>query len=182
MIFQETELKGVFLIKVEKKQDERGFFARSWCASEFEERNLDSRFVQCNISHNAKKGTIRGLHYQSDPFGESKLVRCTKGKLFDVVVDVRPKSPTFCKWISIVLSSSEYNMIYIPRGYAHGFQTLEDDTDVFYQMSEFFHPECSRGYSWDDPAFGIQWSLPCSTISERDKSYKKIIVEGEIDI
>ncbi|NLB78022.1 MAG: dTDP-4-dehydrorhamnose 3,5-epimerase [Clostridiaceae bacterium] len=182
MIFQETELQGVFLINIEKKQDERGFFARSWCASEFTERNLDSKLVQSNISHNSKKGTIRGLHYQSSPFEESKLVSCTKGELFDVVVDIRPDSPTFCKWISVVLSSSEYNMIYIPGGYAHGFQTLEDNTDVFYQMSEFFFPECSRGYRWNDPAFGIKWPLPCSIISDRDKSYNKIIVEGEIDI
>jgi dTDP-4-dehydrorhamnose 3,5-epimerase len=176
MKFTETELSGVYIIELEKIEDERGFFARAWCAREFSANELVSDFVQCNISCNTKKGTLRGLHYQCRPYEEVKTVRCTKGAIFDVVVDIRPNSPTFCKWISVTLSDDNYKMLYIPGGFAHGFQTLCNDTDVFYQMSEYYYPEYSRGVRWNDPAFGIKWPLPCSCISQKDKSYNDFII------
>lgn len=171
MIFQETGLKGVYIIELEKKHDERGFFARSWCGEEFGAKGLVSRFVQCNISYNKIKGIIRGMHYQCRPYEETKLVRCTRGSIFDVVIDLRPDSPTFCKWLAVQLSGRNYRMLYIPGGFAHGFQTLEDDTEVFYQMSEFYHPGYARGIRWDDPFFKITWPEKAESISEKDRSY-----------
>lgn len=177
MIFRETELPGVFVIELEKKEDERGFFARAWCSREFSAHGLASVFVQCNISFNAKKGTIRGLHYQCRPYEEIKVVRCTRGAIFDVVIDIRPDSPNFCKWISVTLTGDNHKMLYVPGGFAHGFQTLHDNTEVFYQMSEYYYPEYSGGFRWDDPAFGIKWPLPCSCISQKDRSYKNLVIE-----
>jgi dTDP-4-dehydrorhamnose 3,5-epimerase len=172
MIFTETNLKGAFIIEPERIEDERGFFARTWYQSEFESRGLDARLVQCNISYNAKKGTLRGMHYQAAPYEETKLVRCTMGALYDVIIDLRPASPTFKQWIAVELTVDNRRMLYIPGGFAHGFQTLEDSTEVFYQMSQIYHPESARGVRWDDPAFGIGWpSADQRVISTRDQQY-----------
>lgn len=150
--------------------DERGFFARTWCAEEFKEAGLDARLVQCSISFNARKGTLRGMHYQAVPIAETKLVRCTMGAIYDVVLDLRTESPTFRKWIGMTLSAENREMVYIPEGCAHGFLTLEDHSEVFYQMSEFYYPEAARGVRWDDPAFGIEWPGDVTVISERDRT------------
>lgn len=172
MIFSKTKLNGVFVVEPEKIEDIRGFFARSFCQKEFESKGLNPRIAQCNISYNKKKGTIRGMHYQVEPAVEEKLVRCTKGAIYDVIIDIRPDSPTFCQWISIDLNEHDYQMVYIPGGFAHGFQTLEDNCEVFYQMSEFYEPKYSMGIRWDDSAFQINWPIENPIISDKDKSYK----------
>jgi dTDP-4-dehydrorhamnose 3,5-epimerase len=171
VIFRETTLKGAFLIEPEKLADPRGFFARSWCQKEFERQGLNPRLVQCNISFNEKRGTLRGMHYQVKPFEEAKLVRCTQGAIFDVIVDLRAGSPTRGKSWAEVLDSENRKMLYIPEGLAHGFLTLADQTEVFYQMSEFYAPECARGFRWNDPTFAIAWPAPVEVISDRDRSY-----------
>jgi dTDP-4-dehydrorhamnose 3,5-epimerase len=174
MIFTETKLKGAYLIDLDKHEDERGFFARSWCQDEFEKHGLNPRLVQCNISYNEKLGTLRGLHYQASPYQEAKLVRCTMGALYDVIVDLRSDSPTFKTWFSVELTAQNRRALYVPEGFAHGFQTLVNDTEVFYQMSEFFHSECARGVRWDDPAFGIVWPISNPIISKRDTEFVPI--------
>jgi len=171
MTFQETKLRGVFEIGFEPCYDDRGFFARSWCQKEFECHGLNPSVVQCNVSFNTHKGTLRGMHYQDAPYGEAKLVRCTRGSIYDVVIDLRPQSPTFKNWIAVVLSDEQRNMVYVPEGCAHGFLTLGDNTEVFYQMSEFYHPELSRGVRYDDPAFQIVWPEKIDVISERDRTH-----------
>ena len=171
MTFHETNLPGVFEVHIEPRYDERGFFARSWCQKEFEEHGLDPRLVQCSVSFNSRKGTLRGLHYQAAPHPEAKVVRCTQGEIYDVVLDLRPQSPTFRDWIGMVLSAKNRVMLYIPEGCAHGFLTLEDQTEIFYQMSEFYHAESARGVRWDDPAFQIAWPGEVKVISERDRTY-----------
>jgi len=171
MVFTETKLKGLFIIEPELVKDERGFFARTWCGREFEAHGLNIRLVQCNISFNHKKGTLRGMHYQVEPHAEAKLVRCTRGAIYDVALDLRPDSPTFRQWLSVELTAENRLQLYIPEGLAHGFQTLEDNTEVFYQMSEFHHPESARGVRWNDPAFGIFWALPVTIVSEKDMAY-----------
>jgi dTDP-4-dehydrorhamnose 3,5-epimerase len=171
MKFLETEIAGVFKILPELVHDERGFFARSWCQEEFASHGLNSRLVQCNISGNLKKGTLRGMHYQASPYAEAKLVRCTRGSIFDVAVDLRVDSLTYKRWASAVLSAENHSMLYIPEGCAHGFLTLEDTCEVFYQMSEFYHSEAARGVRWNDSAFGIEWPLRPAVISARDASY-----------
>lgn len=171
MKFNETKLSGVFEILLEPKPDERGYFARTWCREEFESHGLSPDVAQCNTSFNLKRGTLRGMHYQQAPNAEIKLIRCIRGSIFDVVLDLRAKSPSFKKWISVVLSASSQNMIYIPEGCAHGFLTLEDNTEVFYQMSEFHSPESARGVRWDDPEFKIQWPEKAVVISERDRNF-----------
>ena len=171
MIFLQTELMGACIVELEKLEDERGYFARSWCQREFEAQGLDTRLVQCNISMNRKSGTLRGMHFQVPPFAEAKLVRCTRGALFDVIIDLRPDSPSFLKWIGVELTVDNGKMMYIPKGFAHGFLTLEDDTEIFYQMSEFYAPECARGVRWDDPLFGIRWPRNVTVISDRDATY-----------
>ena len=171
MTFQETKVSGVFEIHLEPAHDSRGFFARAWCQTEFEDHGLDPKVVQCNVSFNASKGTLRGMHYQAAPNAEAKLVRCTSGSVYDVVIDLRPTSPTFKKWVAAVLTSEQHNMIYVPEGCAHGFLTLEDKTEVFYQMSEFYSPQSARGVRWDDPAFQIIWPANVEVISERDQNY-----------
>ena len=171
MIFHETKLKGVYIIEPEWLEDERGFFARTFCQEEFAAHGLNPRVVQCNISFNKKKGTLRGMHYQIAPHEEVKLVRCTRGAIYDVIIDLRPDLPTFKRWVAVELTADNRRMLYIPEGFAHGFQTLEDDTEVFYQMSESYHPECARGVRWDDSAFGIEWPLLDLTISAKDRSY-----------
>ena len=171
MIFTETTLKGAFIIELEKHEDERGFFARSFCEKKSEEHGLNPRIAQCNISYNKKKGTLRGMHYQIAPYEEVKLVSCIRGAIHDVIIDLRPDSPTYCQWFAAELGAENYKVLYVPEGFAHGFQTLEDNTVVFYQMSEFYHPECARGVRWDDPAFGIRWSLSNRVMSKKDLSY-----------
>jgi dTDP-4-dehydrorhamnose 3,5-epimerase len=233
MLFTETKLKGAFIIDLQKLEDERGFFARSWCQREFEAHGLNPQLVQCNISFSLKKGTLRGMHYQAKPFEEAKLVRCVRGSIYDVIIDIRPDSPTYCQWIAVELSSPRfhlpspisllptqglgsaadcspltahssevtahslqltahtsevtagrspltayYKMVYVPEGFAHGFLTLEDNTEVFYQMSEFFAPEYARGFRWNDPAFGIRWPLEPQVISERDRTYPDFAFKG----
>jgi dTDP-4-dehydrorhamnose 3,5-epimerase len=174
MIFRETRLKGVVEIELEMQADERGYFARSYCSREFEAHGLNSRVVQCNISHNRQRGTVRGMHYQQPPHQEAKLIRCVKGALYDVALDLRADSPTFREWVGVELRAADRQpsrMLYVPEGCAHGFQTLEDDTEILYQMSEFYAPESARGYRWDDPAFSLTWPEPVRVISERDRTY-----------
>jgi dTDP-4-dehydrorhamnose 3,5-epimerase len=171
MIFHETKLRGVFELHLEPMCDERGFFARSWCLHEFKQRGLNPVIAQCSISFNEKKGTLRGLHYQAKPYPETKLIRCTQGAIYDVVVDLRPESSTFKEWVGIVLTAANRNMIYVPAGFGHGFLTLEDRTEVFYQISEFYHPELSRGVRWNDSAFKINWPAQPDVISDRDRTY-----------
>lgn len=171
MIFSEAPLKNAFLIEPEKNRDERGFFARSYCAREFEAHGLTTRFVQCNISFNAARGTLRGMHFQRPPYAEAKLVRCTRGAIFDVIIDLREGSPTFRKHFGVCLDEDNRLMLYVPAGFAHGFITLKDETEVFYQMSEFYVPQSAGGLRWDDPFFQISWPLAPTRISERDCSY-----------
>lgn len=171
MIFQKTKLQGAFEIHLELKPDERGFFARCWCQKEFENNKLNPRLVQCNVSFSSRKGTLRGMHYQVPPYAEAKIVRCTRGAIYDVILDLRPQSPTFKSWVALVLTAERRNMAYVPEGCAHGFLTLEDETEVFYQMTEFYNTESARGLRWDDPAFQISWPRRVEVISERDRSY-----------
>ena len=171
MIFTETKLMGAYIIDIEKLEDERGFFARSWCKQEFEAYGLNPQLVQCDISFNMRKGTLRGMHYQVKPFEEAKLIRCTRGSIHDVIIDIRPDSSTFRKYVGMSLTPGNMKMLYVPEGFAHGFLTLEDNTEVFYQMSEFYAPEYARGLRWNDPAFGIEWPSDVRVISERDRSY-----------
>lgn len=172
MDYHETKLPGVVEIRIEPKADERGFFARTWCQKEFETQGLNPRLVQCSLSFNLRKGTLRGIHYQVAPFAEAKLVRCTRGSVYDVIVDLRAQSPTFKNWVAVVLTSESRNMVYVPEGCAHGFLTLEDETEVFYQMSQFYDAESARGVRWDDPAFRIAWPEKVAVISERDRTYQ----------
>lgn len=172
MRFTETKLKGSYIIEPELIQDERGFFARSWCQKEFTEQGLNPNLVQCNTSFNLKKGTLRGMHYQVKPHLEAKLVRCTMGAIYDVIIDIRPESPTFKQWLAVELTAENRKMLYIPEGFAHGFQTLVDNTEVFYQMSEFYHPESARGIRWDDCKFQIIWpEVDRRIISGKDLNY-----------
>jgi dTDP-4-dehydrorhamnose 3,5-epimerase len=172
MIFSETTLLGAYIIDIEKMNDERGFFARVWDKNEFLKKGLDSKFVQSSISKNKIRGTFRGMHYQTKPYEESKLIRCSKGKIFDIIIDLRTNSKTFKKWISIELSEDNYKMVYIPNGFAHGFQTLEDNTEVIYQISEDYKPELSKGILWNDSEFNIKLPLNISMISQRDLSHR----------
>ena len=171
MIFIETRLQGAFIVHPEKLEDDRGFFARTWCQLEFAKHGLNARVAQCSFSFNQRRGTLRGMHYQVVPFEEAKLVQCTQGAIYDVILDLRPDSPTFTQWVAVELTSQNRQMIYVPEGCAHGFQTLEDNTEVFYQISEFYAPEYARGVRWNDPAFAIEWPEDQRTLSDRDKNY-----------
>ena len=171
MIFVETKLKGAFIIQPKKLEDERGFFARTWCKRELEAHGLNPNLVQCNISFNKKRGTLRGMHHQVPPHEEAKLVRCTMGAIYDVIIDLRTNSQTFKEWLSLELTAKNRKMIYIPEGVSHGFMTLDDNTEVFYQMSEFYAHECGRGVRWNDSAFDIVWPGDVTVISERDNQY-----------
>jgi dTDP-4-dehydrorhamnose 3,5-epimerase len=173
MLFTETKLEGVFIIEPERIEDERGFFARTWCQQEFEAHGLSPRLVQCSISFNARKGTLRGMHYQAAPHAEAKLIRCTLGAIYDVALDLRSESATFKQWVAAELTAENRRMLYIPEGLAHGFQTLTDGAEVFYQMSEFYHPQSARGVLWNDPAFRMEWPLPLAVISQRDLTHPK---------
>ena len=171
MEFLKTKLPGVFEIRIEAKPDERGFFARTWCQKEFESQGLTGKFVQASLSFSKRKGTLRGLHYQVAPYEETKLIRCTQGAIYDVVVDLRPESPAFKDWVGVEVTAAKRNMIYVPEGCAHGFLTLEDGSEVTYQMSQFQHAESARGVRWNDPAFQIKWPVVIEVISERDYTY-----------
>jgi dTDP-4-dehydrorhamnose 3,5-epimerase len=171
MIFTETKLQGVTIVDIQRLQDERGFFARSWCRNEFKQAGLVDTLVQTNISFNAKKGIIRGMHFQLPPFEEVKLVQCTRGAIFDVIVDLRPQSKTHKQWISVELTEENHRMIYIPPGCGHGYQTLTDTSDILYQVSQFYSQEHARGARYNDPAFQIQWPLPLTLISKNDSTW-----------
>jgi dTDP-4-dehydrorhamnose 3,5-epimerase len=172
LIFKEIGFDGAYLIHLEKKDDERGFFARSFCEREFATHNLKLPNKQSSISYNKKRGTLRGMHYQVAPHEEAKVVTCVRGAIYDAIIDLRLGSPTYCKWFAIELNDRNYASLYIPGGFAHGFQTLADDTVVLYHMSEFYHPESAQGVRWNDPAFGIKWPLKKPILSAKDNSYK----------
>jgi dTDP-4-dehydrorhamnose 3,5-epimerase len=171
MIFTQAVLSGVWKIGLQPHVDERGFFARIFCGDEFAAHGLPSIFEQSSLSRNTHQGTIRGMHFQSSPHGEEKFVRCVRGAIFDVVIDIREGSPTRGAWIGETLNASDGNGLYIPAGFAHGFQTLADDTDVLYQITPAFRPGAAKGVRWDDPAFGIDWPIPNPIVSERDRNY-----------
>jgi dTDP-4-dehydrorhamnose 3,5-epimerase len=175
MLFTPTPLAGAFVVDIERHEDSRGFFARSFCEQEFAAHGLRHRPLQSNISFNALPGTVRGMHYQRAPHEEAKLVRCTTGRVFDVIIDIRENSPTRHQWFGVELDSDSRRALYIPEGFAHGFQTLEHATEVFYEMFNTFHPDCAEGLRWDDPVLGIAWPLRPTTISERDRAYPLII-------
>lgn len=168
MIFTKLKLNNAYLIELEKHEDERGFFARSWCQKEFKKNGLVDDIVQANISFNIKKGTMRGLHYQITPHAETKLVRCTRGAIYDVIIDLDSSSNTYRQWMGIELTQENYKLLYVPRGFAHGFQTLENDTEITYLTSEFYAPQAERGIRYNDPFFDIKWPLPLTEISEKD--------------
>lgn len=169
MIFTETKLKGAFIIEIEKLEDERGFFGRSWCVNEMKDHGINVNILQANVSFNKYKGTLRGMHYQIAPYGESKLVRCSRGSIFDVIIDLRPDSPTYKQWIGVELSRDNYKMLFVPVDFAHGFITLEEDTEVTYMMSEIFVPGAGATIRWNDPAFNIKWPFEPLIMSEKDK-------------
>lgn len=175
MIFNHTLIKGAILIDLEKIEDSRGFFARAWCKEEFKKNNLNSALEQCNFAFNHKKGTLRGMHYQAKPFDEAKLVRCIKGSIFDVVIDIRPNSETYKKYQAFNLTETNHKALYIPEGCAHGYQTLEDNSEVFYQMSRSYVPEYAKGFRWNDPTFNINWPIKTPIILERDSNYPDFI-------
>jgi len=172
MIFTETPLKGAFVIDLERRQDERGFFARAWCQNEFGEHGLNTRISQANLSYNYETGTLRGLHFQLPPYAEVKLIRCTRGAIWDVIVDLRKDSPTYKQWFGVELNADNRSMLYVPEDFAHGYLTLAPETETFYQVSEFYTPGSEAGIRWDDPALGIEWpDVPIRAISEKDAAH-----------
>jgi dTDP-4-dehydrorhamnose 3,5-epimerase len=173
--FESLPIQGAYTISLEPHSDDRGFFARTWCKHEFEQLGLCADIAQCGISVNVRKGTLRGMHLQAPPHEETKVVRCVKGAIFDVVLDLRRDSPTFLAWHGVELSASNRLAVYIPAGCAHGFQTLDDDCEVGYQISEFYHPECSRSVRWNDSAFAIRWPLPVTVISDADRGHPDFV-------
>ena len=177
MIFRETELPGAYIVELQSFQDDRGQFARSWCREEFAAQGLATDFVQGNVSVNPHKGTLRGMHYQEGEHGEVKLVRCARGAVYDVIIDLRPHSPTYRKWIGVELSAKAMNMLYVPVDFAHGFQTLVDDAEVNYLVSSPYAPKAARGVRYDDPAFSIEWPLAVTRISQQDKSWPLLAMD-----
>jgi dTDP-4-dehydrorhamnose 3,5-epimerase len=171
MIFTETELQGAFVVDLEERADDRGFFARTWDENEFRDHGLNPRLVQCNLSFNHAAGTLRGMHFQNAPHAEAKLVRCTRGAVYDAIVDIRPGSPTFTRWIGVELTEENRRALYVPEGFAHGYQTLVDGAEVFYQVTEFYAPQAEGGYRYDDPAFGVEWPREVTVISPKDASW-----------
>jgi dTDP-4-dehydrorhamnose 3,5-epimerase len=170
MKFTETSLKGAYIIEIEKLEDARGFFGRSWCAREMQEHGLNANISQANVSFNKKKGTLRGMHYQVPPHQEAKLVRCSNGSIYDVIIDLRKDSPTLHQWIGVELSRKNYKMLYVPEDFAHGFITLEDDTEIAYLMSEFYTPGAGATIRWNDPLFGIEWPIKPVVLSDKDRN------------
>jgi len=175
--FSATPLAGAWLVALEPHADLRGFFARTWCAREFEAHGLDTRVAQCSLSHNRRRGTLRGMHWQAAPYEETKVVRCVRGALHDVIIDLRPASPTYTHHFAVELSAENRLALYVPAGFAHGFQTLADDTEVLYQISQFYLPEAGRGARWNDPAFRIAWPIADPILSERDRTYPDFVPE-----
>jgi len=171
MTFTETELKGAFLVGVRKIDDERGFFARGWCQKEVEAAGLNPNLAQINFASSLRKGTLRGMHFQVAPDAEAKLARCTRGSIFDVIIDLRPDSPTHGRWIGVELSAENYLMLYVPEGFAHGYQTLTDNAEMYYLTSAFYSPSAARGVRYNDPAFNIRWPLPITVVSEADQRW-----------
>lgn len=175
MKFTETNLKGAYVLEINKLKDERGFFGRSWCMNELKEYGLNTNIAQANTSFSRKKGTLRGMHYQNDPYQETKLIRCTRGSIYDVIIDLRPTSPTYKQWFGIELTQDNYKMLYVPEDFAHGFITLEDDTEVTYLVTEFYTPGAEAGIRWNDAQFNIKWPLDPKVISEKDKIHPDFI-------
>lgn len=176
MIFKEATLKGAVLIELERIRDSRGFFTRTWCAKEFEAHGLKGNLVQSNLSFNVRKGTLRGMHYQVAPYQECKLVRCAKGAIYDVIIDLRADSLTRNQWIGVELTETNYKMLYVPEGFAHGYQTLEDNTEVVYQVSQFYIQNAERGIRWDDPSINVKWrDIEERIISEKDQAWPLIL-------
>lgn len=175
MIFTETELGGAFTIDLEQREDDRGFFARSWDENEFRDHGLNPRIVQCNVSFNHHAGTLRGMHFQNAPHAEAKLIRCTMGAILDVIIDLRPDSPTFKRWIGVELTAENRRSLYVPEGFAHGYQTLADGTETFYQVSEFYAPGSEGGVRYDDPVFAIEWPREVTVISPKDASWSDFV-------
>ena len=171
MIFEPTPLPDSFLITPERLRDERGFFARTFCRNDFEAHGLNSNVAQCNISVSSRRGTLRGMHYQRPPHAEAKLIRCTAGAIYDVIIDLRPSSPAFRKHFGVRLEPSDDRMLYVPEGFAHGFLTLENESAVFYQMSQTYVPSHAAGVRWNDPAFGVAWPFEPTVMAERDRTY-----------
>jgi dTDP-4-dehydrorhamnose 3,5-epimerase len=171
VIFTETKLRGAWVIDLEARHDERGFFARAYCEREFEAHGLPKMYPQCNISRNRKAGTLRGMHYNAAPHGEAKLIRCVRGAIYDVIVDLRAGSPTNRAWFGVELTAEEGRALFVPAGFAHGFVTLVDDSDVFYQMGDFYRAEAARGLRWNDPRLGIEWPRKPAIVADRDATY-----------
>jgi dTDP-4-dehydrorhamnose 3,5-epimerase len=171
MIFTEIQLQGAYIIDIKRIEDNRGFFARAWCRNEFEAHDLNPKVAQANVSFSPRRSTLRGMHYQKAPWTEAKLVRCTKGAIYDVIIDLRPDSLTHKQWIGVELTEENRRMLYAPEGFAHGFQTLVDNTEVYYQTTQFYAPEFATGVRFDDPAFGIVWPLPVEVISNQDRNW-----------
>jgi dTDP-4-dehydrorhamnose 3,5-epimerase len=172
VIFLETHLPGAFVVELERRDDERGFFARAWCANEFAEHGLSTRLVQANLSFNARQGTLRGMHFQVESHAEAKLVRCTRGAIYDVIIDLRRDSRTYKRWFGVELDAENRRALYVPEGFAHGYQTLVPDTETFYQVSEFYAPNAERGVRWDDAAFGVEWPDPANAVlSDKDRNW-----------
>ncbi|MGI9626707.1 MAG: dTDP-4-dehydrorhamnose 3,5-epimerase [Longimicrobiales bacterium] len=171
MNFAETKLPGAFIVDLEPRGDERGFFSRTWCEREFADAGLSATISQANVSLSRDKGTVRGMHLQLPPAAEVKLVRCIRGAIYDVIVDLRPSSPTFCEWVGVELTSENRRALYVPEGFAHGFQTLTNDAEVFYQVSEFYTPEYETGFRYNDPRFGIEWPQEVTVVTEKDSSW-----------
>jgi len=173
MKFIETKLQGSFIIEPTKLSDDRGFFTRVWDNKIFDEMGLNSKLAQCNVSLSKKKGTIRGMHYQVEPYQEAKLVRCTRGSIYDVIIDLRVNSKTYKEWVGYELTYLNHKMLYVPEGFAHGFQTLENNTEIFYQVSQFYNPNAENGINWKDDTFNISWPLQPTVISDKDYSWSK---------
>ncbi len=171
MIFTETKLKGAFVVEPERREDDRGFFARVWCAKEFEDHGLTAHAVQSNMSYNRTRGTLRGMHYQEHPHEEAKLVRCTRGAIFDAILDLRPDSPTYTQWFGVELTEDNRKMLFVPEGFGHGFLTLADETEIFYHVTEFYHPGAESGVRWNDPVFQVKWPDEIRVISPKDASW-----------
>ncbi len=169
MIFTETKLKGAFILEVKKIEDERGFFGRSWCKKELEDHGLNANVVQANVSYNKVKGTLRGMHFQKPPYQETKLVRCTRGAIYDVIIDLRPDSPTYRQYIGVELTEDNYRMLFVPGDFAHGFITLQDKTEVTYQVTQYYTPGAEGGIRWNDPAFNIRWPIEPVVVSGKDQ-------------
>ena len=182
MRFIQTTLTDAYIVEPERVEDDRGFFARTWCQQEFAEHGLDAELSQCNISFNHLQGTLRGMHLQLLPFAETKLVRCTQGAIYDVIVDLRPHSPTFKQWTAIELTAENLKALCVPKGFAHGFQTLTDNTSIFYQMSGCYQSGAARGFRWNDPTFNIDWPLPVKVIADRDRDYPDYSAEQFVPV